>query len=116
MKVQKTRILADIHGEQAVIYFMSTHIREMGDVQKIMEEIGEIAANYRVNLMIINFSKLRQLTSAFLSRLIALNQDLRKLKIKLRLCSMSPQVERAYRICRLQKIIPLYATERKALH
>ncbi len=115
MKTSKTRIIADIHGKQAVIHFLSSHVRELGDVQKISEEIEAVAYNYDIEVMIVNFSKLRQLTSAFLSRLITLNRSLRDAGIKLRLCSMCKEVERAYKICKLQKIIPLYGSESKAL-
>jgi len=115
MKIQKSRIIGDITGEQAIVYFMSTHVRELGDVQKIMDEIEEIAYNYNIRLLVVNFAKLKQLTSAFLSKLITLNKSLRQTDIKLRLCCMCREVARAYKICKLQKIIPLYDTERKAL-
>jgi len=115
MKIQKSRIIGDISGEQAVVYFMATHVRELGDVQKIMDEIEEIAYNYNIDVLIINFSKLRQLTSAFLSKLITLNKSLKQAGISLRLCSMCSEVARAYKICKLQKLIPLYKSEDKAL-
>ena len=115
MKVTKTRIMGEITGKQAIIYFFSSHVRELSDVQKIMDEIEEIAYNYKITLLIINFAKLRQLTSSFLSKLIVLNKSLRQVGIQLRLCSMCPEVERAYTICKLQKIIPLYSSESKAL-
>ena len=115
MKIAKSRIIAQVTGEQAIIYFVASSVRELGDVQKISAEIEEIAYNYNINLLVVNFSKLRQMTSAFLSRLIGLNKSLKQMEIQLRLCSMCPGVERAYTICKLQKLIPLYSTEEKAL-
>ena len=116
MKVRKSRIIGKITGEQAIIYFLSSHVRELGDVQKITDEIEEIAYNYKINLLVINFAKLRQLTSAFLSKLLVLNRSLRQVGITLRLCNMCLEVKQAYKICKLQKLIPLYDTESKALH
>ena len=115
MIVQKTRIIADVSREQAIIHFISTHVRELSDAQKIADEIEEIAYNYNVNLLIINFSRLQQMTSSFLGKLIMLNKSLKQAGITLRFCSMARQVARAYKICRLQKIIPLFRTEQKAL-
>ena len=115
MKISKSRIVAQVTGKQAIIYFLASNVRELGDVQKIMEEIEEVAYNYDIHLIIINFSKLKSLTSAFLSKLVTLNKSLRTADIKLRLCSMAPEVARAYKICKLQKLIPLFSNEAKAL-
>ncbi len=115
MKVPKSRIVAEVTGKQAIIYFLASNVRELGDVQKIIDEIEEVAYNYDIHLIVINFSKLKSLTSAFLSKLVTLNKSLRTADIKLRLCSMSSEVARAYKICKLQKLIPLYSNEAKAL-
>jgi len=115
MKVNKTRIFAEVTGEQAVVHFISTHVRELSDAQRISDEVEEIAYNNRINLVVINFSRLKQMTSSFLGRLIALHKSLTQAGIQLRLCAMSKNVEKAYRICKLEKVIPLYKSEKKAL-
>ena len=115
MKLRKTRILADINGEQAVIHFIGTTVREMVDVQRIMDEIDDVSGNGEIKLVVINFARVRQLTSAFLGRLVGLNKSLKQSGVVLRLCCMTPQVEEAFRICKLQKILPLYPSEEKAL-
>ena len=115
MRTQKTKILADVTGEQAIIYFVGSTVRDLGDVQKIVDEIEEVAYNSKIKLLVINFSRVTQLTSAFLGRLITLNKSLKQAGITLRLCSMTPQVEEAFRICKFQKLIPLFPTEEKAL-
>jgi len=115
MKVQKTKIIADVTGEQAIIYFVGPTVRDLGDVQKIMDEIEDVAYNSKIKLLVINFSRVTQLTSAFLGRLVTLNKSLKQAGVTLRLCSMTPQVEEAFRICKFQKLIPLFPTEEKAL-
>lgn len=115
MKVQKTKITATVDSEKAIINFLPTAIRDMADAQKVLDEIDEIAYNYKIKLLVVDFSRLRQMTSAFLSKLITLNKSLTQAGIKLRLCCMSPEVEEAFRICKLQKLIPLFATEEEAL-
>ena len=115
MKTQKTKIMADVTGEQAIIYFLGSTVRDLGDVQKILDEIEDVAYNSKIKLLVINFSRVTQLTSAFLGRLITLNKSLKQVGVTLRLCSMTPQVEEAFRICKFQKLIPLFPTEEKAL-
>jgi anti-anti-sigma factor len=115
MRTQKTKILADVNGEHAVIYFLGPTVRDLPDVQKVVDEIEDVAYNSKIKLMVINFSRVTQLTSAFLGRLITLNKSLQQAGIALRLCSMAPQVEEAFRICKFQKLIPLYPSQEKAL-
>jgi len=115
MKVPKTRIIADVSGKQAIVQLLPPHVREMSDVQKISDEIEEIAYNYNVDLLVVNFARQRQLTSAFLGRLITLNKSLGQAGISLRVCCLTTQVEKAFKICKLQKIIPVYSSEAKAI-
>ena len=115
MKVVKTKIFADVTQETAVVHFTATNVRELSDVQKIISEIEELAYNRKLSLVVVNFSRLRQMTSSFLSKLITLNKSLTQIDVKLHLCCMNPEVERAFRICKLQKVIPLFKTEKKAL-
>ena len=115
MRITKSRVVAHVTGEQAVIHFLPRHIRELGDVQKVASEIEQVACTCDVKLLVINFARLRQVTSALLGKLIRLNRDLKKLGIALRICSMAPEVEQAFRICRLDKLIPHFGTEAEAL-
>jgi anti-anti-sigma factor len=115
MRTQKTKILANVTGEQGVIYFLGSTVRDLSDVQKIVDEIEGVAYNSKIKLLVINFSRVTQLTSAFLGRLITLNRSLKQAGITLRLCSMTPQIEEAFRICKFHKLIPLFPTEEKAL-
>jgi anti-anti-sigma factor len=116
MKVKKTRVLAQISKEIAVIHFISPHLRDQSEVEKIATEIEEIGANYSFKVLVINFGRLRQVTSSLLGKLILIHRQMKKQKVKVRACCMGPEVERAYRICKLHKLIPLYATEEKAVH
>ena len=115
MNVKKSQIVADITGKQAIIHFRPTHVQEQGVAQKIATEIQAVADTYDVDLVVINFARIQHMTSAFIGRLISLNKSLKDAGIKLRLCCMAAKVTEAYRICKLQKVIPLYGTEAKAL-
>jgi anti-anti-sigma factor len=115
MKVNKTLIMADVTTHQAIVHFIASHIREASEAQKIAAEIEQVAYSYDIQLLVLNFSRLQQMTSAFIGRLIALHKTLKPIGIELRLCCMSREVEKAFKICKLDKIIPLYRTEKKAL-
>ena len=115
MKVNKTMIMADVTTQQAIVHFIASHIREASDAQRVAGEIEQIAYSYDIQLLVLNFSRLQQMTSAFIGKLITLQKSLEQMDIKLRLCGMTREVEKAFKICKLDKIIPLYRTEKKAL-
>ena len=115
MKVNKSLIMADVTSQQAIVHFIASHIREVSDAQRVASEIEQIAYNYDIQLLVINFVRLRQMTSSFIGRLIALQKSLKQAGIELRLCCMTREVEKAFKICKLDKMIPRYRTEEKAL-
>ena len=115
MKLNKTRIRADITGGLAVVRFLFTHVKDASDVMKIVDEIMEVARNYSIQRLIVNFGGLTHLTSSFLSKLITLNKQLAAIGVELHVCQMSPEVERAFKLCNLQKLIPLHDSEEKAV-
>ena len=116
MKIQKSKILADISGETGVIRFLWATVRDAADAQKAVSEIEDVAYNHKVSVIVINFSRLVQLTSVFLGRLIQVQKSLKQVGTQLRACGMSPDVEKAFKICKLDKLIPSYATEEEAIN
>ena len=115
MRVTKMKIFADVTQDTAVVHFTSTHVRETSDVNKISSEIIEVAENYNIKKLVVNFARLRQITSSFLGKLTMLRKRLAKQGIELRVCAMNDEVEKVFKICRLQKIIPSFASEKEAI-
>ena len=115
MRVAKSRIAAEVEDDHAVIQFLSSEVRDISTVQMIATEITGVAKEFLVQVVVIDSAKVRHLTSAFLSRPITLDKTLKKEGTQLRLCSMNPEVKRAYEICNLQKVIPLYDSQEAAV-
>jgi len=115
MRVNKTKIFADVTRETAVVHFTSTHVHDVADVNKVTSEISEIAGNYKIKTLVINFARLRQLTSLFLGKLATIKKVLAEQGVELRVCGMNENVDKAFRICKLQKIIPVFKSEKEAM-
>jgi len=114
MKVQKTKISAEVETDTAIIRFLAPTLRDPAEAQKAAQEIENIAVTHNVNAVIINFSRLLQLSSVFLGRLVQLRKTLDTHGIQLRVCGMSADIEKAFKICKLDKAIPAFATEEDA--
>ena len=115
MKLQKTKIWADINGEEAVVRFLPSSLREMSEVNKVVEELEDVGYNHKIKVLVINFDRLKNMTSSFLGKLIALNKSMSQIGVALRVCGMSSEVQSAFKICRLDKLIPTFDNEEKAL-
>jgi anti-anti-sigma factor len=115
MKIRKKQIIADVGGEAMVIHFAAPYLRDPSDVQRIVAEIEQVVATHQPRHLVINFGRLRQVTSSFLGALLTLRRMLKERGIRMRVCRLRPEVERAYRVCKLQKLIPIFPDEAKAL-
>ena len=113
--IQKTLVLGEVGEAEAIIRFTGTELVELRDVQVVADEIEEIAYNHPIKVLVLNCANLRRMTSAFLSRMVSLNKAMRQAGISMRVCGMSPDIDHAFRICRLEKIIPVFAGEDEAL-
>jgi anti-sigma B factor antagonist len=65
--------------------------------------------------MVINFEKIKFLSSAVLGKLISLNKRIAKEKGRLAFCSINDDIIQVFRITRLDKLIPIHATETEAV-
>jgi len=115
MKMDLSLIRVDVSNEYLVVYFLAADINDSSQVLKVAAEITEAAERFSAKRMVINFSGLKHLTSAFLARLIALKQRLKELGMELRLCCMSAELDHAFRLCKLHRMIKLFSTEDEAL-
>ena len=109
-----TQIHATVTRGCVTARFCAPHVQEPGQVQKIAQEIMYLAQECRPKRFILTFAGVSHLTSAFLAKLVTLNRDLRKNGVELRLCDMNEETARAFRLCKLHRIIKLFATEEEA--
>ena len=115
MKVAKDMIIADVVKDHVVIHFITTHIRELADVERVVNEIQQVIDEYEFRVLVLNFSRLKMLTSSFLGKLVMLHKHLKRQKVELRACSMAEAVYQGFKICKLQKLIPVFSNEAEAV-
>jgi len=115
VKAHKKCIVAEVDEGHMVVSFISPEVALPSQVETALREIHEAADEFNVRRLVINFTHVRHLSSAFLGKLTALHKQLSAKGVQLRLCCMSADAEHAYKLVSLQKLIPLYATEEEAL-
>jgi anti-anti-sigma factor len=112
MRVAKKRIIAVVGEGRTVIRFGSSGVALPPEVEKALQEIEEVAAKFKRQLLVISLTGVQHLSSVFFGKLAALHERLSGKGIQLRLCSMSPEAENAYKVLNLQKVIPFAPLKR----
>lgn len=115
MKQSKDTFVAEVTTHYAVIHLKASSIRETSDAQKIMSELDELLVGFKADLVVVNFRRVNMVCSSFLGKLIALDRSLKERGIALRVCSLNPDVERAFKLLKLHKLLKICPTQEKAL-
>ena len=115
MKIVRNTVVADVTARQMVIYFINAYLREPGDVERAVAEIEglldpEGTEQYAIEIVVLNFARVKMVSSSFLGKLITLNRRCKKTGRRLRACCMRPDVFEGFRLLKLHKIIPVYKT------
>lgn len=115
MKQSKETFVAEVTTHYVVVHLKASSIRETSDAQKIISELDELLAGFKADRVVMNFRRVNMVCSSFLGKLIALDRSLKERGISLRVCNLTPDVERAFKLLKLHKLLKLYPTQEKAL-
>jgi len=114
MRLFGRRTQVEVTGGHLVVHFISQHILEPGDVSGIGKEIEAAMGRYRAEVVILDFSGVKQLSSQMFGQILQLQKFAQSRHTSVRVCSMSGNVLKAFKLCRLDKVVPLFANENEA--
>ena len=112
---KSTLTMSERIGDIGIIRFQTSQILDGMNVQQLGEELLETVDKHYIVKVVINFEKVKYLSSAVLGKLIALNKRIMKEKGRLALCCLNKDIEQVFHITRLDKVIPIFGTEEEAL-
>jgi anti-anti-sigma factor len=111
MRLFGRRTQIDVTGGHLVVHFISQHILDPGDVGAIGKEIEGAIDRYRAQGVILDFSGVKQLSSQMFGTILQLQKYTQARNATLCVCAMTGNVLKAFKLCRLDKVVPLFATE-----
>lgn len=115
MRLFGRRTQVDVTGGHLVVRFISQYILDPGDVGAIGKEIEGAIERYRAQTVILDFTGVKQLSSQMFGQILQLQKFAQTHHAALRVCSMTDRVLNAFKLCRLDKVVPLFATEADAV-
>ncbi len=108
-------IMASQVGDVGVVSFLTSQVLDEMNVQQLGKELDELVEKQYMIKMVIDFSKIKFLSSAVLGKLISLNKKITAQKGRLAFCNINPEIMQVFKITRLDKLIPICDDEEAAI-
>ena len=100
-------------GDVAVVTFTQSDILDLETIRILGEQLLDLADDGRQ--VVLNFCRVRRLSTALVGKVVALNQRLKALGGQLTLCQVAPHLHEALDLLQLPRLVPTFREEREAL-
>ena len=115
MERKSSLIMAAEIGDVGVVSFLTSQVLDELNVQQLGQELTDLVEKRYMTKMVINFTKIRFLSSAVLGKLISLNKKINSEKGRLAFCCINADIMQVFKITRLDKLIAIYENEDDAV-
>jgi len=115
MEPKSSLIMTSKIGDVGVINFLTSQVLDEMNVQQLGQELTDLIEKEYMTKMVIDFSKIKFLSSAVLGKLISLNKKIAAQKGCLAFCGINKDIMQVFKITRLDKLIPIYDDEEEAV-
>ena len=105
----------DKRGDVGVVSFTTDSILDLKTTEQLGDELDDVLAKHEFKKMVINFEKVRYLSSTPIRLFVNFQKELSVLGAQLKICSIAPTIEEVFKIMRLETIFDIYKTEQEAL-
>lgn len=109
------RIVVNHVGDVAVVTFVDDKLLEEVTIAEIGDALDEMIDENNRRKILLNFTKIRKLSSAALGMLSAVNRTMQKKGGQLRLCGIQNEVEEVFRITRMGRLFEIDKNELSSL-
>ena len=115
MAIISKRLKVSLLGTHLTIKLNSRSILDPSEVTKTVDEIRSEIKESPAKVIVLDFSNVYQVSSQMLGQLLPLRALCKERKGELRICGMKGSVLKAFKICRMDKVIPLFTDESHAI-
>lgn len=115
MAIARKRTKLSLTGTHLTIKLNVRNIIDPGEVTRTVDEIRSAIKESRAKVIVLDFSNVYQVSSQMLGQLLHLRSLAKNQDAELRICGMNGSVLKAFKVCRMQKVIPLFKDETHAI-
>ncbi|MHC5540365.1 STAS domain-containing protein [Singulisphaera rosea] len=102
-------------GFTQIVSFAKPYLQTEDEIQKAGLELVGLVEDKTHAKVLLSFDGVRFISSSVLAHVVRLQKKLTKTKGKLRLCSLTPQLQDILRASQLDKLLEVYPNEKAAL-
>jgi len=112
---KKSLTMHERRGDVGIVRFETSQVLDEMNVQQLGDELRDLVDKEYITRIIINFERVKFLSSAVLGKLISLHKRVLLEKGRLGLCNINKDVRQVFKITRLDKLIPIFDSEEEAV-
>ena len=112
---RKALLQVDKRGDVGVVSFTTDSILDLKTTEQLGDELDAVLAKHEFKKMVINFEKVRYLSSTPIRLFVNFQKELAVLGAQVKICSIAPTIEEVFKIMRLETIFDIYKTEQEAV-
>ena len=115
MSTGQRRLDIEEVGDVTVAKFVDKKILDETNIQIIGNQLFGLVDEDGRSKIVLDFSSVEYLSSAALGKLITMDKKVKKIKGKLRLCHIRPEIYEVFAITKLNKLFDIRDTQEAAL-
>ena len=115
MEQKGSLIMASQIGDVGVVNFLTSQVLDELNVQQLGQELNDLVDKQYMVKLVVNFGKIKFLSSAVLGKLIALNKKIAAQKGRMAFCGINDDIMQVFKITKLDKLIPVFTDEDDAV-
>jgi anti-anti-sigma factor len=96
------------------IVFDDSRILDETKLEELGRELTEMLNKTTEERVILDFRNVKFMSSSMLSKLVAVNKKAGEFKVKMKLCSIDPEIRQVFKITKLDKLFEIEADESSA--
>ena len=93
------------------IYFVDTKLLDESKMQQVNRELTELLDKTDEENVILDFRRIEFMSSAMLGKLVQIHKRCKEYKVKLKLCNISAEIRKVFKITKLDKLFEIYDDE-----
>jgi anti-sigma B factor antagonist len=105
----------ELKDDVLVVYITASKILDNATIQKIGQELTELAEQNPGGKIVLNFQEVKFMSSAMINNIVNFHRKCQKADVKLKLCDISKDVMEVFNLMKLQKFLDIQKSEEKAI-
>jgi len=102
-------------GDVTVVRFSNSKILDASNIEELGAQLFHLVEDENRQKLLLNFQNVEFLSSAALNKLIILDKKTKSISVKLKLCSLRPEILEVFVITRLNQLFEIAEDEKTAL-